>query len=182
MNDNELHFYSNKLKAFFLLIISFAVIVCAFVTWEVIIDFSDNALESSILLLVIILSFFGVVISFILLFRSKPLLSINNRQIIIYDIFRKPIFLELKEIKSFELFELRSRYSINREILIELKKPSKKAQSSFYYRLLKRFSVKIANTRYSIKIQFIKVNRNELMDILNRKLQRKRKLKNIPIN
>lgn len=171
MSQKELHFYSNKLKAFFLLIISFATIVCAFVIWEVIIDFSDNAFKSSILLLVVILSFFGVVMSVVLLFRSKPLLSINNSEIIIYDIFRKPIFLDLKEIKSFALFELRSRYSTNKEILIELKNSSRKTKSSLYYRFLKRFSLKIANTRYSIKIQFIKASSNELIEILNQKLK-----------
>lgn len=171
MNQNELNFYSNKLKAFFLLIISLITIFCAVVAWNIIIDFSNNLFKSSILLLSLILFVFGVVVAIALLFRKKPLLSINDNQIIIYDIFRKPILLKLKEIKSFELFELRSRYSTNREILIELKNPSKKTQSSLYYRLLKRFSLKIANTRYSIKLQFIKANRNELMGILNQKLK-----------
>jgi len=171
MNHNELNFYSNKLKAFFLLIISLITIFCAFVAWNTIIDFSDNAFKSSILLLTLILVVFGVIVAVALLSRKKPLLSINDNQIIIYDIFRKPILLNLKEIKSFELFELKSIYSTNREILIELKNPSRKAQSSLYYRLLKRFSLKIANTRYSIRLQFIKVNRNELMEILNQKLR-----------
>lgn len=171
MNENELHFYSNKLKAFFLLSISSTFLAYGFLFWEKIMDFSNLPFKSSMFLLGFLLFMFGVVMAVILLFRKKPLLSLDNNQIIIYNIFRKPISLNFKEIKSFEMFELRNQYSTNREILIELKNPSEKIKTTLYYKLLKRISLKIANTRYSINPQFIKVDRNELMEILNTKLK-----------
>jgi hypothetical protein len=171
MSENELHFYSNKRKAFLLLTISTTFLVCGFLFWKQIIDFSNHPIKSSIFLLGLFLFTFGVIMAVILLIRRKPMLSLDDSQIIIYDIFRKPIFLNFTEIKSFELFELRSQYSTNREILIELKNPTKKIQTSLYYKLMKRISLKIANTRYSIRPQFINVDRNKLMEILNLKLK-----------
>lgn len=171
MSLNEIHFYSNKLKAFLLLIISSAFVFCGFLFPDKLLDFSNHPFKSSMIILGICLFIFGIVMASLLLLRVKPLLSINDDQIIIYDIFRKPKILNLDEINSFELFELTTQYSTNREILVELKNSSEKVRASLYYKILNKFSQKIANTRYSIKPQFIKVNHNELVKILNQKLK-----------
>lgn len=171
MNPNDIHFYSNKLKALLLLIISSTFIFCGFIFWDILLDFSNHPFQSLMIILGMSLFVFGIVMAVILLLRVKPLLSVNDKQIIIYDIFRKPTALNLNEIKSFELFEIRTLYSTNREILIELKNPSTKIRSSLYYKLMNQFSQKIANTKYSIRPQFIKANHNDLVKILNQKLK-----------
>src|SRR5690606_30667860 len=118
MGKNQLHFYSNKTKSFFLLIISSTILVCGFLSRKKLMDFYNHPFKSSMGLLVFILFIFGVVMAVILLFRKKPLLSLDDNEMIIYNIFRKPIFLNFKEIKSFELFEVSNQYSTSREILI----------------------------------------------------------------
>lgn len=101
---NEVHFYSSKIKSFFLLIIS------GFFTFSFIYFYDDlkykNLFKVIILYLGFALFLFGVIYSMILLLRRKPLLSVTDTQIIIYDILRKPVTLNFKDISHFMLSPL----------------------------------------------------------------------------
>ncbi|ROH95424.1 hypothetical protein EGI15_06150 [Chryseobacterium cucumeris] len=97
MRTKEVHFYSNKIKSLILLIISFIFILA----------FLNKKLGNAGLGLIVIfylgflLCSLGVVYSILLLFRTKPLLTVTDKQIIIYNLLRKPTTINFEDISSF---------------------------------------------------------------------------------
>lgn len=168
-----LHFYSSKLTAFFLFLISSVFVFFGFVFYESIFNFESKPSRSTFLLLALLLFLSGIIISIKLLFRKKPLLTISTNELVIYTIFRKPIFLRFHEIKSFYLVTSHHKgIPTNRKIFIELKEPSQRFKNSVYYRITRIFSLRLANSQYGIQADLIKINHNELLEILNDRLQK----------
>lgn len=97
MSIKEVHFYSNKIKSLIALVISFIFILV----------FLNKKLGNAGLGLIImfylgfLLSSFGVIYSILLLFRTKPLLTVTDKHIIIYNLFRKPTTINFEDISSF---------------------------------------------------------------------------------
>lgn len=93
----EHHFYSSKIKSLILLIIS-----CTFTIGLSYIDFGDKNL-----LIIVILSFgitlfsCGILYSILLLLRTEPLLTVTDKQIIVYSILRKPTFIRFDDVALF---------------------------------------------------------------------------------
>ncbi|WP_367118004.1 STM3941 family protein [uncultured Chryseobacterium sp.] len=93
---NEIHFYSSKIKSIILLILSSAFVY-------LFIHFYEELLYKSLFRIIIgylgcILFSFGIVYSMLILFRQKPLLTINNNEIIIYDPLRKKILVPFENV------------------------------------------------------------------------------------
>ncbi len=97
MNTKEVHFYSNKIKSLILLIISF-IFIFAFLNKKL-----GNAGLGLIIMFYLgfLLSSFGVVYSILLLFRTKPLLTVTDKQIIICNLLRKSTTINFEDISSF---------------------------------------------------------------------------------
>lgn len=93
----EVHFYSNKIKSLLQLVIA-----CAFIF----IFFNKNlgnAGLGTIIMFYLGFLLFSVmaVYSILLLFWTKPLLTITDRQVIIYHLLRKPKTINFEDILSF---------------------------------------------------------------------------------
>jgi len=116
---------------------------------------------------------FGIIISILYLIRKKPLLTVTTNEIIIYNILTKQINVNFEEIKSF--FVVTTHYkgiANNRQIFIEMKKPTKKYSDSWFYKLLLKLDIKIANSQYGIHTDFLNINHKKLLEILNKKLKK----------
>lgn len=97
MSTKEVHFYSNKIKSLIALVISF-IFILAFLNKKL-----GNAGLGLIIMFYLgfLLSLFGVAYSILLLFRTKPLLTVTDKQIIIYNLLRKPTTINFEDISSF---------------------------------------------------------------------------------
>ena len=94
---SEIHFYSNKIKSLIMFIISS---VFCFLFFNK--DLENEGLGIIIIFYLGFLLFsFGFVYSILLLFRTKPLLTITDKQIIIYNLLRKPTTINFEDILSF---------------------------------------------------------------------------------
>lgn len=164
----ELNFYSNKVTSAFLLIVSALFVVGVIFIWEKILNFEENPFKSAMLFLGFLLFVFGIILSLLLLFRRKPLLTITNNQIIIYNVIAPKKVINIDNIKSF--FIVNNYYrgiATNKQIFIELKVPDTKYSSSSIYKLILKFSKPIANSQYSIQTNFLNIKQNKLLEILN---------------
>ena len=120
---------------------------------------------------------FGIIISTLLLIRTKPLLTVTTNEIIIHNILTKQINVNFEEIKSFFVIVTSYRgITNNRQICIEMKKPTQKYSNSWFYKLLLKFDIKIANSQYGIQTNFINTNHIKLLAILNKYLKKHRQL------
>ncbi|MFA7616319.1 MAG: STM3941 family protein [Weeksellaceae bacterium] len=164
----ELNFYSNKLTSFLLLIISSFNVTGGIFIREKIFNFGDKPFKSAFLILGLLLFVFGIILSLLLLFRRKPLLTINDNQIIIHNVIAKSKVVEINNIKSFFIVNNYHRgMTTNRQIFIELKKPDIKHSSTWLYKLLFKIGKPIANSQYSIQTDFLNIKQKKLLKILN---------------
>jgi energy-coupling factor transporter transmembrane protein EcfT len=171
--STDLHFYSNRLKAFFLLLISSLLVFSGIFFYKNIFDFELKPFKSIMLLFGFIIFVFGIIISVLHLIRTKPLLTVTTNEIIIYNVLAKPININFEEIKSF--FVVTTHYrgiANNRQIYIEMKKPTKKYSDSWFYKLLLKLDIKIANSQYGIQTNFLNINHKKLIVILNKQLKK----------
>jgi hypothetical protein len=169
----DLHFYSNRKKAFLLLLISSLLVFSGIFFYKNIFDFELKPFKSLMLLFGFIIFVFGIIISVLNLIRTKPLLTVTTNKIIIYNVLAKQININFEEIKSF--FVITSSYrgiTNNRQICIEMKKPTKKYSDSWFYNLLLKFDIKIANSQYGIQTNFLNTNHIKLLAILNKYLKK----------
>ena len=121
------------------------------------------------------MNLFGIIISVLHLIRTKPLLTVTTNEIIIYNVLAKQININFQEVKSF--FVITTSYrgiTNNRQICIEMKKPTKKYSDSWFYNLLLKFDIKIANSQYGIQTNFLNTNHIKLLAILNKYLKKHR--------
>ncbi|WP_394366434.1 STM3941 family protein [Chryseobacterium viscerum] len=97
MSLKEVHFYSNKIKSLILLVIG-----CAFIFIFFNKNLGNAGLGTIIMFYLGFLLFsFGAVYSILLLFRTKPLLTITDQNIIIYKLLSKPTTINFEDILSF---------------------------------------------------------------------------------
>ncbi|WP_442784946.1 STM3941 family protein [Chryseobacterium sp. MYb264] len=96
---NEVHFYSNKTKNLLSFITS-AIFCTAFIySYE---DLQNKKLTTVIIShLAFLLFTFGSGSTFLLLIRKKPLLTITNTEIIIYNLLSKTISVKFENISNF---------------------------------------------------------------------------------
>ena len=171
----DLHFYSNRIKAFLLLLISSLVVFSGIFFYKNIFNFELKPFKSIMLLFGFIIFVFGIIISVLHLIRTKPLLTVTTNEIIIYNVIAKQININFQEVKSF--FVITTSYrgiTNNRQICIEMKKPTKKYSDSWFYNLLLKFDIKIANSQYGIQTNFLNTNHIKLLAILNKYLKKHR--------
>jgi hypothetical protein len=168
----ELNFYSNKLTSFLLLLISSVFIIFGILLRDKLINFDEKPFKSVILILGFFLFAFGVVLSILLLTRKKPLLTINNSQIIIYNVLTSAKIIQIENIKSFFIVNNYNRgIATNRQIFIELIKPTESFTSTWFYKLISKINKPIANSQYSIQTDFLNVKQQRLLEILNEKIK-----------
>jgi len=110
------------------------------------------------LYLVLIILIFGIIYSLILLFRRKPLLTVTNSQIIIYNILGKSSAVNFEDIKSFHVSNTTHRgIKTSEQINIFLKHPkensSKKSVFSLYF--TQHISVDILNVKTKVLLELL---------------------------
>ena len=168
----ELNFYSNKLSSFLLLLISSAFVIAGLIFGNELINFEEQPFGSIILIFSFLLFLFAIILSILLLIRKKPLLTITNSQIIIYNVLTSSKIVDINNIKSFFLVNNYSRgIKTNRQIFIEMKKPTEKYLNMWLYKFLGRLSKPIANSQYSIQTDFLDIKQERLLEILNGKIK-----------
>ena len=171
--STDLHFYSNKIKAFFLLLISSLLVFSIIFFYNDFFNFELKPFKSTMFLFGFIIFVFGIIISILHLIRTKPLLTVTTNEIIIYNVLTKQINVYFEDIKSFYVVTTHYRgIANNRQIYIEMKKPTKKYRDSWFYKLLLKFDIKIANSQYGIHMYFLNINHKKLLDVLNKQLKK----------
>lgn len=126
---DDKNYYTNKLKSFILFIIS-AFFSVSFMYY----DLGNKKIFSVIIAyFAFIFLTFGWIFSLFLLFRRKPLLTITDGQIIIYNVFSKPFTINFKDISSFYISSnsfrgIKTTEQINIILKTSAKKPSNRAR------------------------------------------------------
>lgn len=80
--------------------------------------------------------------------------------------------IQFENIKSF--FIVNSHYrgiKTNRQIFIELNKPSEKYSKTLFYKFLNKINKPIANSQYSIQTDFLNIKQQKLLELLNKKIK-----------
>ena len=168
----EEHFYSNKLTSFLLLLISSIFVIAGILLGEKMVDFEEKLFKSVILIFSFLLFSFGIVLSFLMLTRKKPLLTITNSQIIIHNVLTPSKTVQIDNIKSFFIVNTHHRgIKTNRQIFIELNKPTEKYTKTWYHKFLNKISKPIANSQYSIQTDFLNIRQQKLFELLNKKIK-----------
>ena len=168
----ELNFYTNKLSSFLLFLISSIFVIGTIFLCDKMIDFEENPFKSVILILGFLLFTFGLVLSILLLTRRKPLLTITDNQIIIHSVLTSSKTIEIENIKSFFIVNNYHRgIKTNRQIFIELKKPTENYTNMWFYKFLSKISKPLANSQYSIQTDFLNIKQQKLLEILNGKIK-----------
>lgn len=168
----ELNFYSNKLTSFLLLIISLIFVIGGIFVKEEMLNFEDKPFKTIFLIFGFLLFLFGIILSLLLLFRRKPLLTITDTQIIIHNVLAKTKIVDINNINSFYIVNNYHRgIATNRQIFIELKKPDIKYSKTWLYKSLLKLSKPVANSQYSIQTDFLDVKQKKLLEILNKQIK-----------
>lgn len=168
----EEHFYSNKLTSFLLLLISSIFVISGILLSEKNINFEENLFKSVIFIFAFLFFSFGIVLAFLLLKRKKPLLTITNSEIIIHNVLSQSKTIQIDNIKSFYIFNTQYRgIKSNRQIFIELNKPTEKYTKSWFYNFLNKISKTIDNSQYSIQTDFLNIKQQKLLELLNKKIK-----------
>jgi hypothetical protein len=167
----KIEIYSNKTKATFLLIISLVFSFSTIFLFENI-NLNKGIFHKFLTILGFILFFSGIILAVKLLLRKEPLLIITSEEILINQVLMKPIKINFKDIKSFEVVSIYNRgFRTNTQIYIEMKEPTEKYKNSMQYKFLFWISSpRIANSQYGIQTTFLDINYKELLKILNKKL------------
>lgn len=162
----EIHFYSHKTKSLFLMILSG---IFTFGLWRI--DFGkENLLLVIVLYLALGLFAFGFVYAALLLFRTKPLLTITDRQVIIYNVLRKPTAIDFDDVLLFCTSDIKHLWIKTAEFIhIVLKHPKKNPN------LLDHISSKLIRNseslEYSIQTDMLNVKVKVLLELLQSKIR-----------
>ncbi len=108
-----------------------------------------------------VLFLFGLIYSLILLIRRKPLLTITDKQIIIYGVLEKRTLVDFKDIKSFYISNTTHRGIKTTESIFIVLKPDENKKSdklSFYF-------------HQAIKVDILNVKTRVLLELLNSRLE-----------
>ena len=167
-----LHYYYNKKKISFYLIICLVFVAGGiFVLNEKIHKIGYNIFTLMMLLSLVFFFPSAVFLFFVLIYR-KPVLSVTDKEIIIYHFPSKRISrVPFSEIQSFYLYEYKIRNKTHRQILIQLKKIDNKDIQTKTYRFISRFfGSQVANSKYTIQAENLNINYKELLEELNSRL------------
>lgn len=158
---NEIHFYSNKIKSLFLLIVSigFCLLLSQFYR-----KLGNEGLGKIILFyLGFTIFIFSSILSILLLLRTKPLLTITDAEIIIHNILRKSVSVKFEEISKFFISNNTFRGIKTTEYIhIVLKYPENASH--------KKFPI-YSNAQNVIQSDILNIKTNKLLEILNKKLE-----------
>lgn len=162
----EQHFYSHKIKSLILLIIS-----SVFTIGLSYIDFkNENLFVIVVLSLGITLFSFGILYSILLLVRSEPLLTITDKQIIVYNVVRKPTCIQFDDVALFFISDIR-HYGIKTSeyIYVIMKKP--KENMNIVDKVALTVFPQFKGVRYSIQTDMLNVKAKVLLELLNSRIR-----------
>lgn len=162
---SEIHFYSDKFKIMILLILSFAFVY-------LFIHFYEKITRNSLFVIMmshigfVILSF-GILYFLMLLFRIKPLLTINSSEIIIFNPLRKKMVIPFTDVAHFYI-SMNSHKGIKTSdhinIIMRNKRPGE-------HRMIKNTFLPSENLRYTIPSDVLNIKTKKLITILNSYLE-----------
>ncbi|WP_363315548.1 STM3941 family protein [uncultured Chryseobacterium sp.] len=157
---NEIHFYSSKSKSTILLILS-SVFVYFFI------HYYEKITSNSLFVIMIshfgfLLFSFGIIYSILLLCRRKPLLTINNVEIIIFDPLRKPTYVPSKNIASFYITSNSYRGIKTSEQINIVMKNEKLRKNKLIRTIFPRFE-----NVYAIQTNLLNIKTKKLIVVLN---------------
>ncbi|CAM3002102.1 hypothetical protein DRF59_17435 [Chryseobacterium flavum] len=163
---NEVHFYSSKTRGMVMLVIS------GVFTW--ILLYFDFYRESYFSLIVLCLGLglflFGIIFSLLLLLRRKPLLTVSDKQIIIYSVLRKPKTINFEEVIFFFESDMKYHGIKTSEYICALMKFREEKPG-----LLDRISAELMpgsqNIKYSIQTDILQVETKTLLELLNSRIR-----------
>lgn len=168
----KIDYFPNIEKASLFLIGSFIFTLGSVLLFKDFLNYNQNIFKGILTFLGIILFALGGIHSVLLLARKKPLITLTDNELIIFNVIRKEKIIKFKDIKSFFFVNTYHKgFVSSRYIFVEMKKPTEKHSNSWYYKIYKMFGVEIANSEYSIQTTFIDVNHKEFLKILNKKLK-----------
>lgn len=162
----EVHFYSGKIKSLIMLIVS-----SIFTVGLYHIGFKNDSLFlMMILYLAFVLFLFGIVYSLLLLFRTKPLLTVTGQQMIIYNVLRKPTTINFDDVLLFSTSDMKHHGIKTTEFIhIVLKHPKK--NSNLLNNISPRLFGNSESREYSFQIDMINVKTKVLLDLLQSKIK-----------
>lgn len=162
----EHHFYSNKIKSIILLVIS-----SVFTIGLSQLNFRDESLFVIVMLsLGITLFSFGILYSILLLVRTEPLLTVTDKQIIVYNVLRKPTLIRFDDVALFFIFDMR-HYGIKTSeyIYVIMKKP--KENENVIDKVALTVFPQFKGIRYSIQTDMLNVKAKVLLELLNSRIR-----------
>lgn len=162
----EHHFYSSKIKSIILLVIS-----SAFTIGLSQLNFGDESLFVIMMLsLGITLFSFGILYSILLLVRSEPLLTVTDKQIIVYNVLRKPTFIRFDDVALFFISDIR-HYGIKTSeyIYVIMKKP--KENMNIVDKVALTVFPQFKGVRYNIQTDMLNVKAKILLELLNSRIR-----------
>ncbi|MDM1552943.1 MULTISPECIES: STM3941 family protein [Chryseobacterium] len=162
----EHHFYSNKIKSIILLVISSVFTI----------GLSQLNLEDESLFVIVMLSLgitlfsFGILYSILLLVRTEPLLTVTDKQIIVYNVVRKPTFIRFDDVALFFISDMR-HYGIKTSeyIYVIMKKP--KENMNVVDKVALTVFPHFKGIRYSIQTDMLNVKAKVLLELLNSRIR-----------
>ncbi len=168
----ELNFYSKKSSSFLLLLISSIFVIAGIFLEDKMINFQEKPFKSVIIILSLLFFAFGIILSILFLTRTKPLLTITENHIIIHSVLTSSKTVEFKNVKSFFIVNTYNRgIATNRQIFIELDKPTENYTNMWLYKFVNKLSKPIANSQHSIQTDFLNIKQEELLEILNKRIK-----------
>lgn len=147
------------------------VVSCIFTFALIYIDFKG---ESIFMLVILYLGFllfsFGIVYSMLLLLRRKPLLTVTEKQIIIYNVFRKPKSIDFEEVTLFFMIDMRHHgIKTSEYICIIMKNP--KERTNMMDRISSELFPASSNVHYSIQTDVLNVKTKALLELLRSRIR-----------
>lgn len=155
------HFYSSKIMGIMMLGISL-IFILLFEKY----DLGNKNMGTVIIFnLGFVFFLFCGIYSLLLLLRRKPMLSITDRQIIIYNFIRKPKVINLEEVSSFYKSTQKHRGIKSAEFVHIVMKAPPKNKHSF-----RKESLKLFPNNEVIHTDILNVKTKTLLELLNNRL------------
>lgn len=172
-SKNTLHFYINRKKEIRDLVVATIFVFVLLFLRDKLMNFELNPIRGSIIAITIVFLFFVIIHSIILLLRNKPSITVTETEIILYKLFGKLIIVKFSDIESFNILTTYHKgIPSSNQIVIELKKPSEKYSRTWFYKFLKLFGSKVANSQYGMLTNNLDIKSEELFKILKRRLKK----------
>lgn len=162
----EIHFYSSKIKSLIMLMVSG---IFTFGLYHIGCK-SDKFFLMVILGLTFALFLFGIVYSLLLLFRTKPLLTVTDQQIIVYNVLRKPTTVNFEDVLLFCTSDMK-HHGIKTAAFIHVILKHPKKNSNLLNRISPRLFRNSESREFSFQIDMINVKTKVLLELLQSKIR-----------